>query len=367
MRAANWIIVFAAMLFSQCRPVRNGVGPRGYAEAAIVKEGLIDCFEKDLKLNGQPVWCEASAILYDGKNVLVASDKDMPDIRSSVFYWAVQNDAIDTTQQPGYFDYTVLKKATKYEDFAQTPDGKYIFLTTGFDRIKPNSQDWDQFNTLLYWQNHSEGSTHQVLSANGTDSTSVSLRPGIARALISATFPQGVPYFKVEGLAATDKQLYWGIREEGKQFDSFSYKIKILTVPYTIENGKAKLTGNFSVLADINIDSIKPGGETIAISSIEYDPYNKRFLILTSYEINGKLGGYLWTATEKQLRQNSMSLVKDAGGNPVHFHNKCEDVTIINKKRIIVIHDDDREMLNVNGRTRQPYQAAYSIVDFTPL
>lgn len=357
------ILVFAALLFTQCRSTRNSTGGGNFAEATIVKEGFIDCFEKDLKGNGQPVWCEASAVLYDGKKVWIASDKDMPDVRSSVFYLAVQNNAIDTTQPPGYLTYNVLKNATKYEDFAQTPDGKYVFLTTGFDRTKPNSHDWDKFNVLLCWPGHSEGK-YQVISTNGTDSTSVSLRPKIAQALTSATFPQGAPYFKVEGLAVTKKKLYWGIREEGKQFDTFSYKIKILTVPYHINRGNVQLTGSFEVLADINIDSIKPGPETIAISSIEYDTYNKRFLILTSYEIGGKLGGYLWTATEKELKHNRMNLVKDAGGNPLHFHNKSEDVTIINKKRVLIIHDDDREMLNVNGKTRQPYQAAYSIVDF---
>lgn len=363
MKAINFLMVAVALLFTQCRSSRNGVGTSSYATASIVKEGLIDCFEKDLKSNGQPVWCEASAILYDGKKLFIASDKDMPDSRSSLFYWTLQNDLIDTTILSVYTANTTLKRATKYEDFAQTPDGKSVFLTTGFDRTKPNSHSWDNYNTLLYWQNGNEGNP-QVISMNNMDSSSVSLRPKIAEALTSASFPQGAPYFKVEGLAATEKQLYWGIREEGKQFDTFSYKIKILTVPYAIENGTAKLTGNFRVLADINIDSIKPGPETIAISSIEYDPYHKRFLILTSYETKDSLGGYLWTATEKQLQQNTMSLVKDANGNPIHFHNKCEDVTIINKRRIIVIHDDDRMMLHVNGVIRQPHQAAYSIVDF---
>ena len=48
------------------------------ASAQIIKEGFINCFEKDLAADGAPVWCETSAILYDGKNILFANDKDMP-------------------------------------------------------------------------------------------------------------------------------------------------------------------------------------------------------------------------------------------------------------------------------------------------
>jgi hypothetical protein len=363
MKVVSVFIIIVPLLFSQCRPIRNSVGHKGYVEAAIVKEGFIDCFEKDLKNNGQPVWCEASAILYDGKKLLIANDKDMPDTRASVFYWALQNNMLDTVAQPVYNTNAVTKRASKYEDFAQIPGNKSFFLTTAFDRIKPASHDWDNYNTLLYFENGIE-SNPAIVHTNSSDSGSVSLRYQIAKALISTAFPQGVPYFKVEGLAATKNKLYWGIREEGKQFDSFTYKIKILAVPYTVDRGGVVLGQNFTVLADMNIDSLKPGPETIAISSIEYDPYNKRFLILTSYELREKLGGYLWTATEEQLQQNKMYLVKDANGNPIHFRNKCEDVTVINKKRIIVIHDDDRQMLSVNGVIRKPHQAAYSIVDF---
>ena len=201
------------------------------------------------------------------------------------------------------------------------------------------------------------------MSINGTDSTSISFRDKISRALVSPDFPNGAPYFKIEGLAVTKDMMYWGVREEGKKFDDFKYKIKILSSPYTIVNNKVSV-GDITLFADFNIDSINPSKEQIALSSIEYDYLNNRFLILTSYENDGRLGGYLWTATLNELKANKMNLVKDQQGNAINFHHKCEDITIIDKKKVIVINDDDRTITTIGSHVRQPYQAAYSIVEF---
>jgi len=333
-----------------------------FTSAQIIKEGFINCFEKDLVLNDSPIWCETSAILYDGKNILFANDKDMPGKRSSLFYWNFQNGFIDTTQTASYVENPLIKNAKKFEDFALTPDGKYAFLTTGFDRIKPGSKEWDGYNTILYWRIGDEENPG-VLSVNGTDSTSISFRDKISKALISPDFPNGAPYFKIEGLAVTKDMMYWGVREEGKTFSDFKYKIKILSAPYTIADHKVTV-GDIKLFTDFNIGSINPSSEQIAISSIEYDHLNNRFLILTSYENDGKLGGYLWTATLNELRENKMNLVRDRHGNVIDFHRKCEDVTIINKKKIVVIDDDDRTVTRIGNQVRQPYQAGYSILEF---
>lgn len=332
------------------------------ASAQIIKEGFINCFEKDLASNDAPVWCETSAIVYDGKNMLFANDKDMPGKRASLFYWNFENGFIDTARPASYLENQLIKHAQKFEDFARTPDGKYIFLTTGFDRVKPGSNDWDNYNTLLYWKVQDEENP-MVLSVNGTDSTSISFRDKISKALTSTGFPNGTPYFKIEGLAVTKDMMYWGVREEGSKFDDFKYKIKILSSPYTIVNNKVTV-GDIKLFVDFNIDSINPSNEQIALSSIEYDPFNNRFLILTSYENDGKLGGYLWTATLNELKANKLTLVKDEQGNAINFHHKCEDITVINKRRVIVIHDDDRAITKIGNQVRQPYQAAYSIVEF---
>jgi len=157
--------------------------------------------------------------------------------------------------------------------------------------------------------------------------------------------------------------MYWGVREEGKAFDDFKYKIKVLSSPYKIINNKVTV-GDIKLSADINISLVNPSNEQIAISSIEYDHLNNRFLILTSYENDGKLGGYLWTATLNELKEDKMNIVRDLQGNVIDFHHKCEDVTIINKKKVIVIDDDDRTITRMGNQVRQPNQAGYSIVKF---
>jgi hypothetical protein len=65
-----------------------------------------------------------------------------------------------------------------------------------------------------------------------------------------------------------------------------------------------------------------------------------------------------------ELKEHKMNLVKDPQGNVIDVHRKCEDVTIINKKKIIVIDDDDRTVTKIGNQVRQPYQAGYSILEF---
>jgi len=356
-------VLLILLFFSQCKTSKTSVSPQSSPTASIIQQGFINCFEKDLiGADTVPVWCEASAIVYDGSKLFFANDKDMPGMRSSLFYLPLQNGFIDTTQAPVYSENPLIKNGKKYEDFALTPDGNYIFLSTGFDRIKPNNTDWNSYNTILYWRKGDEAHP-SVLSVNGTDSTSVSFRQRISKALTSPEFPDGAPYFKIEGLAVTNNTMYWGVREEGKKFDDFKYKIKILSSPYTIINGKVTV-GDISLFTDFNIPAINPSSETIAISSIEYDHFNNRFLILTSYEDGEKLGGYLWTATLNELKQHVMHLVKDSQGNPIDFHHKSEDVAIISKNRVIIIDDDDRVVTKMGNQVRQPNQAGYSVVEF---
>jgi hypothetical protein len=362
-RLKNFIPLLAVLCLVQCKSSRALTGVE-QSTASITKEGFIDCFEKGLSANGQPIWCEASAILYDGRNMFFANDKDMPDSRSSVFFWAYKNGFADTTTPVQYLKNPVLKYGKKFEDFSLTPDGKTVFLTTGFDRVKPGTKEWDGYNTIYYWQVGNENNP-QVLRENTTDSSSVFLRKKISKALVSTEFPEGMPYFKIEGLAATDNQLFFGIREEGKKFDDFKYRVKIITVTYHLKNGMVTLDDNYKVLSDINISNVPPFfRQPMGISSLEYDRFNNRFLILTSYEGGNKNGGYLWTASFSDLENNKMTLVRTSSGNPIAFFNKSEDIAVINKRKIIIIHDDDRLQSTIGNQVRQPNQAGYSVVEF---
>ncbi len=353
----------AMLLLAQCRTSRS-VSGNPPAGARISQEGFITCFEPGVAIKGQPVCCEASALLYDGSKLFFANDKDMPDGRSSVFYWPYSNGFIDTAKKAVYLDNPVYRQGKKYEDFALSPDGKLVFLTTGFDRVQPGSTEWNAYNTMLYWQAGNENRP-QVISANGTDSTTVYLREKISKALANATFPDGTPYFKIEGLAATENMLYFGIREEGKKYDDFKYKVKILRTGYHVFNGRITLDDSVSVVSDINVAALVPSiTQPLGLSSIEYDRFNKRFLILTSYENGTNLGAYLWSATLDDLQKNTMTIINDPQGKPLHFTHKAEDIIVINRRKAILINDDDRTMTTVNGQVRMPNQAAYTIISF---
>ena len=115
---------------------------------------VIDVFHKGLTDDeGNIINCETSAIAFDGKNLIMGSDKPIPGDgatpRSSVF-------------QMDYSDFPVTEityctalpfiEAVKYEDFTITPDGQYIIATTGFDRVHySGTSEWDNYNTLMIW------------------------------------------------------------------------------------------------------------------------------------------------------------------------------------------------------------------------
>ncbi|QJW89060.1 hypothetical protein HNV11_06485 [Spirosoma taeanense] len=361
------ITLALALLVGACKivqPIFDRFGSP--ATATITKEGLLTCFAPETSLNGQPVWCEASAVLFDGKRILVANDKDMPASLSPVFINTI--DALtDSLQKPTYFMQPTFAAARKYEDFAQTPNGKFVFLTTAFDRIKPNSHDWDGYNTVLYWRKGDEQHP-RVLAVTDTSRTSISYRQRIATVLANAQFPGAMPYFKIEGLAATDRQLLFGIREEGKAFDKFDYRTKIIGVSYRIESEpdgeRIRLADDWKLIADFNPAKAEPAlPQPLGLSSLEYDPYRKRFWMLTSQEVEGKLDAYLWTATPAELYANKpFKLIRDVKGQPLHLNHKAEDLTPLDRNRLLLIHDDDRVRTRVGSRVRQPNQAAYTIV-----
>ncbi|MBD2752248.1 hypothetical protein [Spirosoma validum] len=335
--------------------------------ATITEQGFLTCFTAGTSVNSQPVWCEASAVLYDGKNLFFANDKDMPSGQSSVFMKTPKTLA-DSTKQPTYLTQSTFSQGTKYEDFAQTPDRRYVFLTTAFDRVKPGSHDWDRYNTILYWRSGNEQHPH-VLAPDDTSRTSIAYRQPIARLLATAEFPGELPYFKIEGLAATDKQLLFGIREEGKSFESFTYRAKIVSVSYSIEKSgdseRIRLANDWKIINDFviaNADSTL--AKPLAISSLEYDPFRNCFWMLTSLESKDQFDTYLWIISPDDLFANKpFTLVRNEQGQPLHTPgHKGEDLTLLDRNRLLLISDDDRTRTTIDSQVRQPNQAAYTIL-----
>lgn len=353
------LVPLACLVFAQCRTAR----PLSALSARIATEGFITCFEPNLA-EGK-TWCEASAVLAQDNRLYLANDKDMPAPRSSVF--SVTSPLSSTPQsgtaqeEPVYLEQRVVRMAHKFEEFAQSPNRTWTFLTTAFDRIKPGSTDFDGYNMLLAWHPGQEGEA-QVIGTRPGDSTSLGLRQQLQQVL------GGSPYFKIEGLAATDTDLWFGVREQGERFDKFDYRITLLKAPYRTEKtaagteqvvlGTPELVRNFDV-SDVDPTLPKP----LAISSIEYDPARRCFWILTSFEQGEKIGAYLWGISEKAMQSNgNLQLIRTPDGKPLAFTHKAEDMTFTDQNTLFIIHDDDRIRTTIGAQERQPNQAAYSVV-----
>lgn len=350
------------LIGNACHTGRSVTSPM---RAATAETGLLTCFPVGTSLDNKPVWCEASAVLFDGRNIFVANDKDMPTDLSPILQKTPAN-WFDTTQAPAYVAQAAYSAARKYEDFTQTPDGKFVFLTTAFDRVKPDSPEWDAYNTIMYWRKGDEQHPHVLMPA-GQHTTSVGFRQKLARVL-APDQPNGVPYFKIEGLAATDRQLLFGIREMGQAFDKFDYVNKIVAVSYTVgkqnDEDRIQLFDDWQVLANFDPAAVQPSlPKPLGLSSLEYDPIHRCLWLLTSYEKGGKLDAYVWTNTLAELRVGKpFQIVRGRGGKPLRFGHKAEDMTLLDANRLLVIHDDDRVQTTVGNQTRQPNQAAFTIV-----
>ncbi|GAB3266899.1 hypothetical protein GCM10027347_35240 [Larkinella harenae] len=315
--------------------------------------------------DGSPVSCETSAILYSDGTVFIANDKDMPAGLSPVFTKAWQS-LSDTSVRPAPLQAAAFRTAKKYEDFAS--NGDYIFLTTAFDRVKPGSTDWDGYNTILYWKKGQEANP-QVLAPMPDASNSMAYREPLSKVLAQnrPDFPNGLPYFKVEGLAVMDSLLLFGIREEGEKYDKFDYRVRVVAVSFAVErkNGSERLflKNDWRIVTDFNPATVSGLPQPLALSSIEYDRTRNLFWLLTSLESNGQLDAYLWTATPDALLTNKpLTLIRDENGQPIHFNHKAEDLTFPDANHLLVIHDDDRAATKVGTQTRQPHQAAYTIL-----
>ncbi|GAB3932109.1 hypothetical protein [Larkinella terrae] len=359
--------LLALFLLTECKTGRNATGKTASVLTASVEtENLLSCCDFGTKMpDGNPVWCEASSVLFDNGTVFVANDKDMPAGLSPVFTKPWKTLA-DTTVRPTPLLAETFRTTRKYEDFAT--NGDYVFLTTAFDRVKPGSTDWDSYNTILYWKKGQEANP-QVLAPQPDAKNSVALREQLSKVLSQnrPAYPNGMPYFKVEGLAVMDSLLLLGIREEGEKYDRFDYRVRIVTVPFFVEktaNGeRLALRNNWRVVADFDPSTVPDLPKPLALSSIEYDRNRKLFWLLTSIEINGQLDAYLWTATpDAVLNNRPFTVVRDAAGQPVHFNHKAEDLTFVDANHLLVIHDDDRTATKVGTKTRQPNQAAYTVL-----
>ncbi len=334
-----------------------------------------DCFCDTLvKKSGKPLVCEPSAVVFFNNKIYIANDKNMPN--SAAVFKASLNNSLQL-EDIKYLKDSILIKGRKYEDFSISPNSQFIFLSTGFDRIKAKSDKWDIYNSLYFWHTNQLNEPKLITRKNDTSATSSKFLRKIFSSIIDTkNYKDGVPYFKIEGIAAipTDTLLF-AVREYGQSYENFTYCMKIIAIPYKFENDRIQLkTTATKLIFDYKSNNYKNliSDKEIGISSIEYNKFDKQLYMLTSYELGDSskdVGAYLWTISLDKLRQNAApSLALNDNGKPLHFAHKAEGITVVNDSILFVIHDDDRiygpEKITdkENQFQRKHNQAAYTVL-----
>lgn len=362
----------------------HGAEHRVGAVAVSVRHGEVDCFEagRHREEEGKThklAYCEGSAIVYDGEHLFMASDKPIPGATSSVF--ELRRDNGRMSRRPShYLSGGPLQIARKIEDASVTPDGERVFLSTGFDRIMPGRDSWDGYNVLMsYPVGRPEALSVVGLEGDAEGPTSVAFREHLGAQLPTAAFPEGAPYFKVEGLAAgPDHRLLMGIRELGASYRTFDYSLIIVEARWSEDAAGRVHVDPSSFRTAYRVDDLSVSGHKVGLSSLEYDPHRDRYLMLVSYEYEGRiggrdeetLGGFMMVLTPDDLAEQSLPrLVVSENGAPLHFVNKPEGLTFLAEDRVLISFDDDR-VLDCGDAShrhhRQPHQTALGLVELAP-
>ncbi len=319
--------------------------------AHILSHGTLHCFPTGLRdALDKLVYAEVSAVVYDGKRLILASDKPIPGPgRSPVFAMDIdaRGEPDDATLE--YVTDGPIATATKYEDFALTADGRHVLATTGFDRIDEVSHDLNAYNHLLVWP-LGEPEKVQVVDPDPRDGVegSLELRTKLDGAI-------GTPYYKIEGLAAIpgergDGLLLFGVREQGNAHDDFEYVCRVVGAHYRINgDGNLAFVDELRSLYRFDPGSVDGVRHVCGLSSLEYDPFNARLYLLTSFEteLDGveHIGGYLWEMSLDEFTAGTPPrLVGDAQGAPLEFEHKAEGLAVLDATRLFVAYDNDRHL-----------------------
>ncbi len=357
----------ASLLIIGCKPkqelVKEQTETNAYA-SFILEEALMDCFQPGLTFeDGRPYNCEFSAVAVMGEDLIFGNDKNIEATSPMVKGDAklLRDGKMTEPQQVRYDEFFQIRKM---EDFAFTPDGEYMFITSGFDRLKTKSNEWDAYNTLLAWNVRSD-KLHIVgeVQDKGVRS-SKEYRYQFLDMLESK-------HMKIEGLMVLPgNKLVFGVREKGEHFERPIYTTTLIEVGYQIENDRIILDHQFRIQYIMDSSSARAD---LGLSSLYYDDNKKKIYITTSYEAGqeGKqeLGGYIWSLDlDDYYNRGKAELIKDEKGNPFLLRHKVEGITKMKDGSYFIIYDNDRTDIPVrleNGKilSRKNHQAVYSIVD----
>jgi hypothetical protein len=347
----------------------------------IAQIGLIDCFEAStVDADGAPQSCEPSAVEIVNGRALVISDKETADELPSPFLWLPLEERwpdVVASADIRHESTATLRGTRKIEGVAKSAEGDLVFATSDFDWPPDgNSTEPDLYNRLLYWP---LGRVDRAAIANPTSNgdvvSSVSLRPHFIDALKSDKYPSGPPYFKIEGLVALpNRELWFGIREVGPDYEHPDYTVTILKAAYSMsDDGTVAVRPPFEVVTRLDPSVGLPSADGLGLSSLAR--HDDTLLMLTSREApEGQVGheSYIWVAPLGATAGLDFRVVADAGGQPLKLPCKAEGVDFVSPTRLLVVCDEDRSPSTFAASTgdpftRRPDQGVVMVVDVSGL
>lgn len=334
--------------------------------ANTVELGWINGIPPNLKQSdGTDIYCESSAVTRVGDRFLIANDKPMPEGDYTPCYSIpVKKDYPPVVEAVQYEFAPLFEKAQKIEAFAKSSRLDLYFASTAFDRIKPNSNDWDGYNMIFYWEGNQYKTARLLFNTNenGVES-SKSFRDILQHIL-------GVPYFKVEGLAVLpNNQLIFGIRELGQSYQNFKYTFTLISVSFLKTMDGIIINPDWKKWYEFNPGSFPGINKDLGLSSIEYNEDLNSLVALSSFEKEGEQSEtYIWMLPleSNYSFKKKPILVKDSDDKPYMIPLKGEGLSFYDKKTLFISFDEDRNISNLMRDKvtykRENYQSGYGIV-----
>lgn len=309
--------------------------------AEIITDGYFDCFDDSYK----GYTCEPSTVVYHDGKVFLGNDKSFPDNKSSIFSFSLKK-TINCESKTYYTD-KIFYDVKKYESSTISPDKKFILFSSSYSYPASDSVHGELYNSTIYFEPNNFSNNGFLHITNDNSPNSIDVKMQIKYALMSDEFPTGPDYIKIEGMSFTpDNRLLFGVREMGMSYGNFEYVNIILAADYIVVNNSIRLVGIVKKVYEFEPDDDLELKTPVGLSSIEYSEFDEKLYIVTSYEHGNKtedMGAYLWCISIDELNAGEEPhLILNKNGNPFEINHKIEGLTILDKKKILLIGDDDR-------------------------
>ena len=335
--------------------------------------GLINGFPAGTKnVDGSLAYCETSAVINLGDRLLIASDKPAPNSDvSAAFSIQVESTFPSVITDVKYETSPVLNNSTKIESMAKSPATDLFFAATAFDRIKTDSPEWDTYNRLVYWEGENPENARVLLKSEDQGIvSSKNIREALHRVIRNRKYPNGVSYFKIEGLAVLkDNSILFGVRELGPNYENFDYTFTILSTSFIQSSSGIVINPDWKKVFEFTPSRDTRINKNIGLSGIEYHEATNSLIALTSYEKEGEASeSFLWVLPmEKRLSYRTKPiLMMGEDGKPLTLPFKAEGLTFLNKNTLFIICDEDRMATKVITNTgemeRKPHQGVFAII-----